>query len=958
MTEGAEAAVESKADSGKLGHSPLFSEEAMLEAEGLFLWPKGAWPKGPPSFRAGLALSGGGIRAATVSLGVLQALAERGLLKQFHYLSTVSGGGYIGSALSWFWCKKRVDEENILSPSPTAPPLRFGADARDFPFQEDQAPGPAKDPRDPGVRAAGNLEFLRNHGSYLTSGDGIGFAGLIIAVVRTILLSLAVWLPLLVLAFGIFEVVDFFFVGPEAYQRCIQVGSVARGIFKSYQCRPSYVAPLMLAGSLVLAFLAGVVVFSFLSRFQLDSSNPGATSRRRYRPTLLYLVIAIASSTLTAWIYTSLDRVQPPMAVEILVLSLASLAFFMLAIAEFLGPDNAGYFLRRSFEKQSSKLLPIAIASLYIGALPWIVSNLKPATGASFGSLGALGPIGGAVTLLSGVGTALYGYYLKAKSILPGMAGQVFAIAGSILFLSGLLLFSFVLAGGIFAESVGFDPVRPAASAVRQEVSSAGEEISKAARIASQAASTAFRRLAAGDDTAAAPAQIESSDGETPWRRKLVILFFLPLVALAGLIGFFGSVNATGLHRFYRDRLMETFLPMANAVEKGTARESDVADNLSVADIVQDSVERGDRPYHLVNAHAILINDELDPKVALRGGDNFLISPAFVGSSATGWMRTRDYVSHHGALTLASAMAVSGAAANANAGYIGTGLTRDRFVSAVMSLLNIRLGLWVGNPKATARMAPATDPTSPAHDERRLARFRTKVATYFNPVLTCGIFGYGHHRDAPFLELSDGGHFENLGLYELIRRRLDLILVVDAEQDSNISLAALVSSTNRIKEDFGVSVGFLDSRGPEQLLGKDSDRYPSGARLARSPFVVAEIRYPAVTAIPGKRSTKPSKRGVLIYIKSTMVTGLAFATDGYKAANPEFPHQSTVDQFFDPDQFEAYRDLGKKSCEAMILSLDLGMNVTCSSRLLERYGFPAGEAATLPTSIAERDHDV
>jgi predicted acylesterase/phospholipase RssA len=64
-----------------------------------------------------LALSGGGIRSACVALGVIQSLAEARLLPQLDYLSTVSGGGYIGSWLSaWlYWerkeAKKREQEE-------------------------------------------------------------------------------------------------------------------------------------------------------------------------------------------------------------------------------------------------------------------------------------------------------------------------------------------------------------------------------------------------------------------------------------------------------------------------------------------------------------------------------------------------------------------------------------------------------------------------------------------------------------------------------------------------------------------------------------------------------------------------------------------------------------------------------------------------------------------------------
>ena len=49
----------------------------------------------------GLALSGGGIRSATFALGVTQAFAAKDLMRRFDYLSTVSGGGYLGSSLTW-----------------------------------------------------------------------------------------------------------------------------------------------------------------------------------------------------------------------------------------------------------------------------------------------------------------------------------------------------------------------------------------------------------------------------------------------------------------------------------------------------------------------------------------------------------------------------------------------------------------------------------------------------------------------------------------------------------------------------------------------------------------------------------------------------------------------------------------------------------------------------------------
>jgi len=79
--------------------------------------------------RAALCISGGGIRSAIFGLGILQGLARCGLLDRFHYLSTVSGGGYIGSWLS-AWIKNHAQgiggvvaelrgrRDSILSPEP------------------------------------------------------------------------------------------------------------------------------------------------------------------------------------------------------------------------------------------------------------------------------------------------------------------------------------------------------------------------------------------------------------------------------------------------------------------------------------------------------------------------------------------------------------------------------------------------------------------------------------------------------------------------------------------------------------------------------------------------------------------------------------------------------------------------------------------------------------------------
>lgn len=809
----------------------LLSEGEMLDEEAAMIW--GSKDNRPKEI-SGIALSGGGVRAATVALGVLQCLAEQGLLAKFSYISTVSGGGYIGSALTWFWSKCRLREERLQ------PGLcQFGCQKSDFPFQDSDlgttASGGGKytelSVREKAIR---NLAFLKHHGSYLTSGDGVGSTALVIAVVRTVLVSLLVWVPLLVGIFLLTEAANESF-GVKLvrnYDRtetgfwCGHMDFVAQ--------YPIYLTLLGLGFSLILLFCLGVITLCFYKP-AVKEETP-AKMPRRVKQSLPYLISGGCLVSLIVWYFVG-HFTQPESGAFALLGLLAASGLLTTGIAK-LSAANTSYLLRRGFDKCSYAFLPTTIVFLFLGAMPFILPRFNELTNS----------LGGTITLISGIGTALYGYYTKAKSIIPGFAAQILAVVSSILFLLGLLWFSFGLSHEIYDT---------------------------------------------GNDFIA----------------LITLSFFL----LALVLGTFSSVNTTGLHRFYRDRLMETFMPMADAIGAGLAKQSEVADTFSIADMWDADGEEPSRPFHLINAHAILIGDK-DAKIALRGGENYAMSAATVGSTATGWLRTSDYIKVNGPFTLASAMAASGAAANANAGYIGTGVTRDRFVSAVMSTLNIRLGLWVCNPRAIA--------------ERNRTKPFGMVATYFGTALSAGIFRWGNDRNSKFIELSDGGHFENLGLYELVRRKAALILAVDAEQDEGINLSSLVSSTNRIKEDFGATIRFLEHRGPEQLIGQVSQQYPGGVKIAKSPYIVGDIQY----------NDEHKTRGVLIYLKATMIGGLDFATDGYRASHPDFPHQTTADQFFDPEQFDAYRDLGRKSCSLAIKQLGLCGDAK-PERILREYGF-------------------
>ena len=290
-----------------------------------------------------------------------------------------------------------------------------------------------------------------------------------------------------------------------------------------------------------------------------------------------------------------------------------------------------------------------------------------------------------------------------------------------------------------------------------------------------------------------------------------------------------------------------------------------------------------------------------------RGGDAFLLSPRYCGSTATGWVPTDDYMQRD-PLTLATAIAISGAAANPNTGAGGAGPTRRPLLSLLMALLNVRLGYWVPRPHA----AP----------HRRVPRQR--VANHFRAAWH-EISPRGFAEDRNLLQLSDGGHFENLGVYELVRRRVRVIVCCDAAADPGFDFKDLQVLMRRIGTDFGTRIEFDEHNRIERLIPRDpdprkvqardpaTDAYPVGARFAERGYVRGTIVYP------------DGDRGTLILLKTAMIPGLDLLVRGYQGANRAFPDQSTADQFFDEEQFEAYRELGWEIADRLVTDRSVGL---------------------------------
>ena len=203
-----------------------------------------------------------------------------------------------------------------------------------------------------------------------------------------------------------------------------------------------------------------------------------------------------------------------------------------------------------------------------------------------------------------------------------------------------------------------------------------------------------------------------------------------------------------------------------------------------------------------------------------------------------------------------------------------------------MTLLNVRLGWWLGNP------GPAGDQTF----DRASPRLSIK------PIIA-EMFGLTNGAD-PYVYLSDGGHFENLGLYEAVLRRCRFVVVCDASCDEKCELSDLGNAIRKIRIDFGIPIEF------EQPFGIRSRGAMATTGVQDEYYAVAKIRYSAVDAPADGNMPAADYDGTLIYIKPAFYGKEPRDVFNYATESLAFPHESTADQFFSETQFESYRALG------------------------------------------------
>jgi len=327
--------------------------------------------------------------------------------------------------------------------------------------------------------------------------------------------------------------------------------------------------------------------------------------------------------------------------------------------------------------------------------------------------------------------------------------------------------------------------------------------------------------------------------------------FVLVLVfAVSALVSFLLiNVNLTGPHKLYRDQLAKTFIWPSDG-----------------SDIWLKQMNPECRaPYHLINA-TVNLPSSTSPVLRDRKGDFFLFSKCWSGSRAVSYSATDDWKANGRPVDLATVMAVSGAAASPQMG-LGSFPT----LSALMTLLNIRLGFWIANPK---RPAPWGPPGFSCIVREMAGAFMSERNTWLN--------------------ISDGGHIENMGLYELLRRRCKFIICVDGEADPASTFHGQLTLVRHAQIDFGIQI--------EPRL--DEMRPDPHSRFSRTHAQLFRIKYPITM------DGRSAGLGLMLYLKLSLTGDEAELLKRYRALNPDFPHQSTIDQFYDEEQFEAYRQLG------------------------------------------------
>ena len=839
----------------------------------------------------GLALSGGGIRSATLNLGILQALADLKLLRYLDYLSTVSGGGYIGSWLHAWIHHGQGSEKNLESVRRALAP---------------------EEPSDPDSTAVRPIKWLRRYSNYLAPRLGLLSADV---------LSIAtIWMRNTLLNLLVITL---------ALAAALMVPRGLRAVFDIVHIHgrsPAWIAALAPLGFAVLVIQQNLYSFGH-SRARGEQD----WFREKWIHILVAFPVVLSAMLVAAWLFEA-SRGTAALSWAVVTLFVTFLAFLcfvsfggdyrrhffdcrlkppsgLWALAQFAGTtlfynglcSAAGALLFFVIEKQfegwggdgkiwhclvlgtvevtlAYSLVIVLHLGLYGRSLPddrrewwsrlgavmviWMAAWVAVAGASIYGPLLLLDLVhmrfyGAQIAALLGtgwMGTTLAGV-MRANSARTGSSADDSGATSWIIrlappvFVAGLLL---LLALGVLGVQTAI--LRPPGLGT----------------LDLELLNVSYFRLLSW------------------WGPLESWIAFAFCLGAAYLMALRVDVNEFSMHNFYENRLVRCYLGASNRdrhPNRFTGFDPD--DDLLVADLApptQSGSPGYEGPYPILNAALNLVSGE-ELAWQQRKAESFVFTPLFSGYAATptieragapkaegqltlfAYRPTKDYGFPRGGIRLGRATAISGAAASPNQGY-----HTSAPAAFLMTVFNVRLGWWIGNPrhrKGWRRSGPISG----------LGYLLVELAAAAN-------------NKSKYVYLSDGGHFENLGIYELVRRRCRYIVACDGGQDASFSFEDLGNAIRKCRADFGVEIEIdLSSIRP---AAPDQGGPPRSAAHCAAGI----INYP------------DAPRGTLVYLKASLTGDEPADVLEYATLHNEFPHQSTADQFFAESQFESYRRLG------------------------------------------------
>jgi hypothetical protein len=907
----------------------------------------------------GVAFSGGGIRSATFNLGVLQGLAEHCLLPMCDYLSTVSGGGYIGSWLSaWIY---RVGRDTKTKKSKTSDQ----ADHNLSPIrsvQESLKPDRSEKPDNAEPRP---IRFLREYSNYLT--PRLGFLGAdtwtaIAIYVRNLLLNQMI----------LFSFLAAILLLPHIIGRATQAALISPCLSQAKSAAPAA----------IFILISVALIFVFLNMHNLLGTPHDHRvhfpwySRQGWILALVVLPLFLAAWLSSVWLW------QSNLHGHILEFAVGGAIFFSFAwvLASFANLPNIGpaaphwsstvawvlniifsvisgaaggallsvfsthilsKFPPHEFQYRPETWNVIALGTPLVVLIFMFVGALQ------IGLMGLYFPdprrewwarLGGYLSITSLMWTAFFALAIYSPIALMWLSGEfktreAVLIAWVASTLIGVLGGKSASTGSLNSHTwkdvaLSITPyvfIVGLASAIALLLEAClafmndNGEYLRQFLAASHAAQKNGSWLMTG--RMPVPAGYIPAHWQIIFTENLgwLILITLALLSTSLFLSWRFNINEFSMNLFYRNRLVRAYLGASHVDRSPNPFTGfDPNDELQMIDLRSEECYSG--PFPIINSALNLVSGK-NLAWQQRKAESFVFTPLRCGFDT--WLEQIDLededwatkklqgiqkygfrpTEHYGfkdvGLRLGTTVSISGAAASPNMGYHSS-----PSLAFLMTLFNVRLGFWAGNPR------------------------RDSAWQYPGPrvglvCLLAELFGQTNDQ-ARCVYLSDGGHFENLGIYELVKRRCKYIIACDADSDESYTFGDLGNAVRKCREDIGVEIDLAtDELTPKsssdgnhssgESKSKDTNDKASktqGDKFSKWHWAIGTIRYDLVDP--------EADPGILVYLKTSLTGDEESDVLAYRRDYPQFPHQTTADQWFTESQFESYRRLGQHVVEQLL----------------------------------------